>query len=681
MYDSSAPDAGLPLPVPSQEVPTGPLVTQGDHGGALVQIQLTEEQVKEWWDEIEASRKLTDELAKKWDILMKEYLPVVTEGAEDIKAGIHFRNVHTKGPKLFLHNPELILEAGGPLKDEMVDPVTGIAVTAENAAAIFKSVLKKKLGRKGVNTKRMVGECIFDILAWAGIGCTKLGYKCTKKTIQEPRMVPDPTFVSPSPVYGSMLGISQTPQAPMVQATDPATGQPAFDPTQVIIYEEWYWKRFSPKKFLRPADLTSLRFDDEAAWLGMEFFMPEKVARSVLEIPDNVDLKTTSQGDDKVYQHNGEKSNQPAKLVHGVEIFYKASIKDPSEIHPQAIRQLILLEADRTRAFVHRPSPDQTFDELGQLTPDSLVGFPFQIFTNRDLADSPNPPADTAFTNSAVKHINTHRRQSVAMRDVAIGKWLYDASAFTPDEIKAIKSGQIGMFIAVQDGRLSQGPDKVIAEIRKGDSGRDDFRTAQMLKQDIEETLGIGGVNAGNTEDTVRTATEISTSASALAERIEDEQGRILDDYLSGVEKFAALIQRYATDTDYIKWEGKDGLQQLSAWNKQSIAGKWAFEAKPDSQLRIDVARDRAQNLELLDRLAPYAGLINMKPVLKKVVTQFGHDAAEVVLPDMPLSGMGVGPGGVPPGPGGEPPTGALPNAPAPGAGTPEMERNKETGR
>lgn len=665
MADDGSINAGPALPTIPDQNAAAPLgVTAGSL--PLVEIPMTDEDISEWWVRIEEARDVRKQLESKWDILFKDYLPTVTDGAQDVKAGIHFRNVETKKSKLFFQEPDLILTPDGPLKDKNIDPLTGLVVTAADAAFVKQAVLNKKLGRKGVNARRMVGECLFDILAWAGVGCSKIGYRNVTKPVQEPVMWPDPNWVAPPPPPGSMLGL-QTATAPMVPLIG-ADGAPVVNTIPVVIWEEWYWTRFSPKKLLLPADLRSSRFDQEAAWEGMEFFMPELVARATFQIPDDVELRSAATDDDRVYQHVEAKSGaKPKKQVHGVEIYYKASIFDKTQPHPQAMRQLVLIEGDKGKVYVHRPSTDQTFDDLGNLTPDSLVGFPYQIFTNRDVADTPWVWCDSAFTSSSVKNINTHRQQSVKLRDANIGKFLYDTSAFTPDELDRMKRGQVGEWIAVEAGRLQNGSDKIVAALIKNEPATSDYQTASILKQDVEETLGIGGVNAGASEDTVRTATEISTSASALADRLENEQNRILDDYLMGVEKFDALLQRYATETDYVQLVGKDGATRLQAWNQQMISGKWAYTAKPDSQLRVDVARNRAQKLQFLTVTAPYANtIVDPRPIIKSLANDFGLDPNEVILPPPPPMPPGMV---MPPQPGTPPgaAAGALPTPPGAG--------------
>lgn len=659
---------------------TSNLVTPAAEGVNLTPIPLTPDQIGEWWGRIKESRQQNKRLGDKWDVLMKAYLPEVNAGAEDLKAGIHFRNVHTKIPKLFFRSPDLIITAEGPAKDVIIDPTTGVPIDNVSAAAIKAAILRQKLGTKGVNVKRKIGAALFDVIAWAGIGCTKIGYKAVIKQVDLPVMGPDPNFVPPDQP-GSVLGLGAAPEPPQVPQTGP-DGQPLFEPQPVTIYEEWYWDHFSPKRLLRPAELKSTMYDQDASWLGMEFDMPEATARAAFQIPPEVELKT-SPSTDYEYKHEEINGSQAKGLVHGVEIYYKTSIFDPTtQPHPQALRHLVLLECSQEKAFVHRDDPDQTFDELGMLTPDSRIGFPYQIFTNRDLTDAAVPWADNAFTNASVKHINTHRRQSVKLRDANIAKYLYDSGAFTPDELGRIQRGEVGEFIAVEAGKLAGGAEKLIAPIVKNEASRDDWRTAQILKQDVEETLGIGGVNAGGTEDTVRTATEISTSANALADRIECEQDRVMDDYLCGVAKFDTLLCRYATETSYVNWVGNDGMNRLQPWNRSIIAGKWSFTAKPNSQLRIDAVRDRAQTIELIDTLMPLAGvMVNIKPLLRKLTLQFGEDPHELILPDPPVVEPGASPAGVGgSGSSSKPTTGALPNAPAPNVGTPEMERKREIG-
>ena len=127
---------------------TSNLVTPAAEGVNLTPIPLTPDQIGEWWGRIKESRQQNKRLGDKWDVLMKAYLPEVNAGAEDLKAGIHFRNVHTKIPKLFFRSPDLIITAEGPAKDVIIDPTTGVPIDNVSAAAIKAHVVASRRMRQ-----------------------------------------------------------------------------------------------------------------------------------------------------------------------------------------------------------------------------------------------------------------------------------------------------------------------------------------------------------------------------------------------------------------------------------------------------------------------------------------------------------------------------------------------------
>lgn len=697
----------------AESVETGPVA---DSKTPLVTVPLTEDQIGSWFNEIQASIEIRTRVEKSWEVLLKAYTPEVTEKSQDVKSGLHFRNVHAKKSKMFVKLPELTVTAKGQLLDKVLDPMTGAMIDSSDVAVMVREILNDELGIEGIDAARMVGECLFDVLAWTGAGWSYISYKNAKKMVQDPIMGPDPNFVPPPPQPGSILGLASPSQPPMVPQIDPMTGQPMMgEPHPVVIWEKFDWEHLSAKKGLLPAGLKSTRFDKDAEWIGHEIFMTEEKFRREFQIDASVELQAGAAEDDRVYQHAdlAQGGVKDKKLLHGYMVFYRASCYSTDEVNPDVIWQLVLLENVKDKVFVHRLDPDQSIDDQGRLTADSRVGYPYVIFTNRDYADSPYPIADTGFTNNSVKNVNTHRQQSVALRDANIGKMLFDTGAFTQDEIEAFKSGTVGSWIGVQPGKLSQGLEKIMAPILRSEASRDDWRTAQVLKQDVEDMIGLGGPNVGAQSETARTATEIATMSGSSNERMEDEQTRILGDYLRGVTKFLTLIQRWADERSFVNWVGKDGLMRVSSWDRHMIAAKWSLSAKPNSQLRLDAKTERSQLKELLTELAPLAiptpmapaGMVNLKPLVRKLANFYDIDPKELINPDMPSMGLGPMPGmpGAPPmpmglgdGPGGPgkvapgppkpgdesknppgaPSKGAIPNAPTPNAGTPQVQNS-----
>lgn len=617
--------------------------TQDKAGTGLITLEMTGEEVAKWWKRVERAKKRVTAREEKWDTLLKEYLPIVSKSgdAETVKVQAHFRNVHSKIGQLFYRSPDLVLTPRevSPAQNTMPNPMAQMLpqgapkppdLTLEDIISVKQSILTQKLGRDGIKINRLMDELLFDVLAWAGIGCAKLGYRCVMKPYNKPLMQPDPNFVAPPPAMGSMLGIGPTPQPQMVPVIDPLTGKPQTEVVQVPVFEDWYMRRFSPKKALWNDDLRSTRFDEDATWMGMDFFMSKEQAMKSLGLTEAEASKACQDDRLHVYEQDKQGGDTP-QLVHGVELFCKASVFT-DEVHPQAINQLILIEGLTTRPAVWRPSPDQTFDEQGKLTDDSLIGFPIRVLTIRDLADSPFPESDSAFTNSEIKQLSTWRRQSIKLRDAAIGKYFYDQGAFDPDEINILKDGEIGAYIGVAEGKLSQGADKIFTTSAQIHGTNDDYRGAEAIKRDIDETLGISANSAGASESTVRSATETQTVRDAMSARNDKELGRVVDFYLDAARMIDQLLMRYADTTEIIHIAGEAGARRLMAWNNQVISGKFLYDIAPDSQMRMDTAKDfqltsNYYNLTAKDPLS------NRAYVLSRMARMRGFDPSKAVIP------------------------------------------------
>lgn len=656
--DLSKYDLGAQAPVSSNVGPAAAATGMNAAGPQTLAQQLNVIQCKpdeltQWWKRIEQGEQRIADRSDKWDILLKAYMPLVVPGGtgETVKTNAHFRNVHTKIGQIFVKSPKVLFTAEGPTRDKVmtIDPVTQMpkVITAEETVRIKQEVLNKHMGSEPgmVNGLRLMDECLFDCLAWSHLMCVKVGYAVTMKPVQVPVTQPDPNYVPP-PIVG--LGLT-TPPAPKVPVIDELTGQPKMQTIQVPVHEEWYARRFSPKKLIINADLYSTRFQEEATLMGMKFFMSKRQAIRAFGLTEQ-ELTASSADTALGKSSDDDDKNQPSDMVEGYEIWYKASVFT-DEVHPQAINQLVLIKGLTEKTVVHRPSPDQTFDAMGKLTPDSLIGFPIHVGTVRDLADSPFPPADNAFTNSQVKYQDTFLKQGVMLRDAQVGKQLYDVDAFDEDEIDLLKNGEVGQWVGVTAGKMQQGIDKVInttSNVRVTGSA-DDYKMAGIIKQAMDETLGISSTQAGAPAGAVRSATEVSDFQQASSGRMKKERARAIEFYLSIVRSVDTLITRYASGQHYIMVEGEDGAKKLAQWNQKILqsAPIYSYSIKTDSQLDVDVAQDRQQEMNFYNMAAPDQ-LVNRVPILRSLAAKFGYNPWEIVL-DPAVVAAG---GGLPPHPG-----------------------------
>lgn len=613
----------------SEAVPSG----AGGSSNPLVSLPITSEEIQEWWDRIDASTKRREAREKKWDVLLKEYTPVVEESgsAESVKVPIHFRNVHSKIGQLFVRSPEVRLVPKGPAMDQVMipDPNTGMMrpATPEEVIPIRQAVINNMMGRGfgKINGTRLMDECLFDILAWAGIAAVKVGYRAVIKETDEPILQPDPSYAPPPVVPGQIP--APLPPPPQIPVMDPMTGQPMTRKVPVVVHECWYADRFSPKKLLLDELLTSTRYQERSRWIGHEFFMSKRDAMRSFNLSED-DLKTGAE-DDRVFKHSGDDSRNSKEQVHGYELFVYAHYFS-EEVNPEIVYHLVLFEGMKDKVAVYRASPDQQTDQRGKLTDDSLRGFPIKVGCIRDFADSPYPEADSAFVNSSVKELNTFRRQAIKRRDAAIGKYFYDTGAIDDNDLKLMQTGEVGTYIGIKEGLLMQGADKIFYTTAQVKGTQDDYQTSSALKQDINETLGISGNTSGVELDTVRSAREVSAAAGASAGRMQKEQALAVEFYLEIVEAVDTLVVRYATQDDYVQIVGEDGSRRLAMWNKKIIQGRYAFDIEPDSQLTVDAARSFQLDNSFYNLVAKDP-LVNRIPILRKMAIRRGYDPYKVI--------------------------------------------------
>lgn len=616
----------------------GPSTTTKD-GSSLVSLEMTPDDVNKWWERIKESDDRVKQWALAWDILIDEYMPIVAKSgvAETVKTNTHFRNVHAKIGQLFYRSPDLVLTP------KEIAPKTAMpyptpqnpqgTLTIEEITSLKQEILRTKLGRNGIKVERLMDELLFDCLAWSHLSCSKLGYECTFKTITQPVMGPPPP---PDPILGSPMGLS-LPVPPAGAAPVPqmdANGKPLMEKVSVPVYEEYYWRRFSPKKLIMSGDLKSTRFDEDATFMGHHFFWtPEKVSKRF-----NIPLEElTGKSDEKdfVHEYASDASAKTKGLIHGVELFVKANVYT-DEVHPLAMNQLVLIEGRTDTPAVWRPSPDQEFDpKTGKLTVDSLIGFPIRVLTIRDLADSPAPPSDAAFENSLAKQANVSRRQSIKYRDAAIGKTLYDGSAFDDQDVDKIRNGEVGDWIEVEEGKLAQGADKIMANTLQVHASPDDYRLEASIRQDINETLGMSAVQGGSVNPTIHTATEIADVRQSSNARNDKELSRVVDFYLEGARMVDQLTMRYSTEDEYQSVVGDDGARKLLVWNNKLISWASEYDIAPDSQLRADAAKDFQLSMQMYN-LVGKDPLANRLYILRRMARQRGWDPMKVAPPPPP---------------------------------------------
>jgi len=597
------------------------------------EIPFTEKDLTFWRTEIKLARQKRQEVADTygWDENLKRYVPKAAKDKDgrlnaDVNIGADFRDVERKKAALFYDTPTVALTV---TEDRVVaPPAPGLPPNGLMLSTLVlwqQELLNTLLGPQHANVKPTVLKAIFDCLCPAGVGPVTVGYQVTmrKETRETPVIDPvtqQPVMQPPSitDTLLSAVGMAPPPLKPLMELVE----------VEIPIDERWFVSRFSPKALLLPATFMDTDFQ-RAPWMGKDFRKPTSQIRREYHLP--ADWRAGSADDQtKPYFENERTSvtddDAGDPYVTGVELYYRTVTRSDEEVHPDALRKLVLLDG-ADAPLVHADCPYQDFLEDGSLSADSLRGFVDRPLVLRDLSDSAWIPSDCAVTAQLTKELERYREQSIRQRDTNHNVILFDATKIDPTAKDKIVRGPGGDWVPVIEGALAMGKDAIMAQAAQVSLGRENFIGQEIIQNDREQILGIGANQSGNQTKGRRTATENSIVQRNSEARFEQERQRVLEWFLDVVQAFDTLVIRYADARIASQILGPE-RGQLWAAHKQALAGGYSYGMSVDSGKYLDIEADRRQILQFYGQVRqdPY---VNPRPILKQVAEKFGFDAAE----------------------------------------------------
>src|SRR3990167_6872426 len=548
-------------------------------------LPLTEEQTAEWRREIDQAITVAKEQHTWWQANMDAYAPKVGDNPKAYGENVHtnrdFSKLEQKKPQLFFQSPEVQIRP------------SPLLVGLEDVLQTHQDILNELLGPDNVDVKSLVGEVLFDVLCPAGFGVVKLGYDAV--TVDVP--VPDG--------LGAEGGTVPVP-----------------------IWEEVYGRRVSPKRYLIPATYRERRYEN-APSQGMRFTMPLRVAKRKWKLPE--DFSPTVDASE-MYLDDGSTRPHAEDLVSGTELVYKAALYDDAVVHPKQLRVLVILDGlDQQDAVVeHRQHPCQAIDpQTGRLTPDSLVGFPFEVLTLRVRSDTPWVPSDCTISRPQVNELDRFREQQIKQRDSNSPLRVYNAGQTPPSVIEKIEQGVPQGLVGLPDEMWNQ-PDHGIAEIARSSYARENTQFEEKQDNDISQTWAMDANQGGTKTDTARTATELQLIQGNTNVRLDAERTRVLEWYIRLVTKFSVLVTKYLRVEEAARIVGQPRAEQWAQVMKR-IPSPLAFTAKPDSHIRLDAAVERKKVFDWVNFSAasPY---INQKENWTQAARLLNMDPARLVV-------------------------------------------------
>lgn len=579
-------------------------------------VKIDAKDAKFWKAQIDLALAVRREQESWWEANDKAYAPKPSDSPTQYGACINtnrdFTLVERKKADLFYQRPDVSLQPS-PLSEQPImqpngqplltpgDPQTGQPgppVPASSALSAHEEIVNELLGADGIDATRMAHQSLFDVLDLSGVGFTKMGYESV--TVD----VPAPAALDPL--------------APPAQAIP------------VPIYENCFWHHFSPKQGLVPHDFRSTEWD-RAPWLGYQFTLPlTEGNRRKYKLPADF---TGGRADQRQYFDRGAGSEAQGDTVFtGVELWYRSCLFRADRPHPEHLTHLVIVDGVDT-PVIEEDSPDQTLDDRGQLSPDSLIGFPIHPLNMRTRTDSAWPPADATITRPLVNELNVSREQNLQYRDAMTLRWQYNTDTLPPDALSKIVRSPIGGMIGVPgDAFTGEG---AIKELPQGSMPRESFAIADYIDSDISRSWALDASQQG-AQGSSQTATAEQIQQANANARLDFERGIVLQWYCKGVTKFSTLVQRYLPVERAAQIVGPIRAQIWDVWRKQANSAL-AFTAMPDSALRVDQAVDRKQAQDFYSFVAndPFVAKGRQK-LLEKLFRKFHIDPEGIVSPPDP---------------------------------------------
>lgn len=540
-----------------------------------------------------------------------------------------FYYIEQKKAQLFYRLPDIFLKPKQPGLDD--------------AAIVFQAAINAKLGPLGVNVLPRIKEVLFDVLCPVGYGAVKIGFEAVVDGTVDVQVGQEPDFeaaMRQGQQPGSVLGL----QMPM---------KPIIEQRPNIVATRYFIERVSPGDLLVPAEFAGSDFD-EASFVGMRFRE---------DLPDDDIEGRDSEADDRrLVPLSTAAQGARRKQRTGYEISYKAAQFDSDVKHPDVIR-VIKFYDDETDADVKPPAlcPYQRYDGMTPAEAEGKIrqvrkvtgmpGFCIAPLTIRYVSDAWLAPSDCSMARNTADELSKGRTQMLTFRDRAMPQFGYDSTRVTKDILAKLERNEMMAGIGF-DGPFAD----AIGPIEKGRFGRENFEFNRVQQTDLDRIWGISANQQAIVNEGSKTATELQLTQRASDDRMGSERDQVLGWYVNKiVPKHAALLQLFAEEEEFVELVGSDA-QRLKAippqvrqqaqqagqnasvlvpWNKHLIQGPFAFSAKPDSQLRMDVAQSRAQTMQLW-QFAVGEPTTNRQELTRELFKEFGHDPAKFTQPPPP---------------------------------------------
>lgn len=556
--------------------------------------------LESWSEEVADAERVTEKRTAAWrdDLELYEGGKPRIRGLEPdevFPVNVPFYTLEQKKPNLFFTTPNVQVEA--------------LQAETEDSAPLVQQIINDILGRGGVNALATMDEVTSDCGLF-GLSATKIGYEAVRVPVKLPKMVPGPNG---APVH----------------AVD-AAGKPLFDDAAKVVFEQYYFRRFSVADLRAPRGFASGRYD-LAPWLGWSFPLSELVLEDY-----GIDKKDMPTLKRELSLLSDDDRSAVESVPRAVEIWYRAHVYDEKENNPDRIRQLIFVPGSGSQnsnkrgvVLVHRNCAWQKFDEHGALV-QGIKRLPIKVFATRITPETSAPKSDVRILRSVTEEKTASRSQMVQQRRHNIPLVAANKNAIDKDILKQIEQGK-PQTIILTDGDARN----LLHAVERSAFPVENFDFDRITQQDIDRLSAAGSNQQSLTNQSSDTATEASLIQQSYDTRLAKERERVLETFLTVAEDLFALMQMFCDREQATRIVGETGMKQLVTWNKDQIQGRFGFSLKPDSAVRTNASEERELFLRYFN-LVFNAQETNRLELLRRAALRFNEDPAKMTAEPPP---------------------------------------------
>ena len=249
-------------------------------------------------------------------------------------------------------------------------------------------------------------------------------------------------------------------------------------------------------------------------------------------------------------------------------------------------------------------------------------GHPFEFIGNYSIPGDFYPLGDLEMIEGVQQELNKTRSQMMNHRKKYARKYLFRASALSPEGREGLESNYDNVAIEVVDDNMPL--QDIIMPVPITPMSSDLYQYSDIVEMDIDRISGVNEYARGGNSEMKRSATEAAMIQDAANARSADKLAIIEIAIGKIAHKVLQLAQQYMTGEQVARVVGADNQQLWIEYTFEDIEGDFDFTVEGGSTQPHNDTFRRQQAVAMMNSLGPLIGTVIDPAQIARYVLQFG---------------------------------------------------------